>query len=332
MRSFETQQHSRSTRGEAIRVTRLICAFAALGVASRASAQGNPLLLPTQHVTVPRAEYATGQKATINGLILSRNGDDMTIRNDNGTLTVATLTADTKIESPSGLFSLDRSPRDATSLLPGLIVQVKGVGGDRNNLVADKVTFRSSALKVAQQIAAGTLMLSHRVDANKDAFAQRITDSLDQVKSRLADSIDAITMRTRDSLEAIGARFDDLDDYDLREKATVNFATGSAELSDADKQQLDALVDAGTQLKGYLVEVTGYADATGTTMFNQRLSTQRADAVVQYLTQIKNVPVRRILNPTGFGETQPVASNGTAAGRAMNRRAEVRVLVNKGAQ
>lgn len=330
----EDERHSSAARSEAIRVAYIMCALAVLALAARASAQ-TPFRLPTQHVIVPKVDYAAGQNAKINGLILSRSGDDMTVRGDDGTVSIVTLTEATRISSPSGLFNLDRTRRDVTSLLPGLIVDVKGIGGDRGNLVADRISFRSSALRVAEQVAAGTLMLSHRVDANKDsadAFAQRITDSLEQAKARIADSIDAITERTRDSLEAIGARFDNLDTYDLRGKATVNFATGSAELSDAGKQQLDALVDAGMQLRGYLVEVTGYADATGSTSMNQRLSQRRADAVVEYLTQIKNVPVRRILNPTGFGETQPIGSNGTTAGRARNRRAEVRVLVNKAIQ
>jgi OOP family OmpA-OmpF porin len=52
--------------------------------------------------------------------------------------------------------------------------------------------------------------------------------------------------------------------------------------------------------------------------------------VVRYLTEQKDVPMRRVVNPTGYGSTDAVASNATPDGRAMNRRATVRVLVNKG--
>lgn len=330
MKWFTREQHGRSTHGEAIVLGAVTCAFAGLAMVSPVSAQ-TPVVLPTQHVTLPTNSYTSGQTAKISGLIVSRNGDDMTLRDDNGAFDVVTLTDDTKISSPSGLFNMDKTHRDVTSLLPGLIVEVKGTGGDRGNLVADKISFRSSALRVAQQIAAGTLALSHRVDANK-ASQDRINDSLERATARVADSLDALTARTSDSLAAIDARFDNLDNYDMSVKMSVSFATGSDVLSDNDKAQLDAMVDRAMQLKSYLIEVTGYADATGSTSLNQLLSDRRADAVVQYLTQVKNVPIRRILNPTGFGETQPVASNGTASGRAMNRRAEVRVLVNKAVQ
>ena len=54
---------------------------------------------------------------------------------------------------------------------------------------------------------------------------------------------------------------------------------------------------------------------------NFHLSDRRAAAVVDYFVAREGLPIRRMLNPTGFGEEQPVANNDTAAGRAMNRRA-----------
>jgi len=51
--------------------------------------------------------------------------------------------------------------------------------------------------------------------------------------------------------------------------------------------------------------------------------------VMDYFVREKGLPIRRMLNPTGFGEEQPVASNDSASGRAMNRRAEVKILVNR---
>jgi flagellar motor protein MotB len=63
---------------------------------------------------------------------------------------------------------------------------------------------------------------------------------------------------------------------------------------------------------------------------NQRLSMDRADAVIAYLIQNCNVPVRHIVAPGAMGEANPTASNETTQGRAENRRVEVTVLVNKG--
>jgi outer membrane protein OmpA-like peptidoglycan-associated protein len=59
------------------------------------------------------------------------------------------------------------------------------------------------------------------------------------------------------------------------------------------------------------------------------LSRRRAEAVVAYLEEVNGVPLRRVLTPTGMGTSQPVADNSTAEGRALNRRVEVKILVNR---
>jgi len=63
---------------------------------------------------------------------------------------------------------------------------------------------------------------------------------------------------------------------------------------------------------------------------NQKLSMDRAQNVIAFLLQNCNVPVRHIIAPGAMGEVAPVASNETKAGRAENRRVEVKVLLNKG--
>lgn len=321
MRWNERKTQSRIVYDGAITVALMLGALTVPAFVSPAGAQQQPLRLPTQHVTVPQKTYTRDEGAKIKGLIIARDGDDMTIRDETGYLDVVTLTNDTKISSPSGLFKTERKRRDVTSLLPGLIVEVHGSGGSRGNLVAARISFHSSALRVAEQIAAGEVALSGRIDAT--------TDSTDALKMRVADSLASITARARDSLNGINARFDDIDRYDAQDSATVNFAVGKAELTDEGKRALDAIAEHGRHLTGYLVEVRGYADTTGRVSFNQELSARRADAVVSYLTQSGKVPLRRILNPTGFGTTDPVAPNYTPEGRAMNRRAEVRLIVNR---
>ena len=63
---------------------------------------------------------------------------------------------------------------------------------------------------------------------------------------------------------------------------------------------------------------------------NRALSQRRADTVIRYLVENHSIPLRRIVTPYGFGETNPVAENNSRDGRAQNRRVEVKLLVNKG--
>ena len=76
------------------------------------------------------------------------------------------------------------------------------------------------------------------------------------------------------------------------------------------------------------VEVNGYCDAIGTPAYNLKLSQRRAEAVAVYLED-KGIPASQLI-PQGFGKTHFVATNGTAEGRAENRRVEIKILVNKG--
>ena len=82
--------------------------------------------------------------------------------------------------------------------------------------------------------------------------------------------------------------------------------------------------------KGYVIQVAGFADSVGNAASNQVLSKERAPAVVAYLLQDCSVPVGRIVAPGEMGKSNPAASNETSSGRSENRRAEVKLLVNKG--
>src|SRR5439155_13773837 len=113
-------------------------------------------------------------------------------------------------------------------------------------------------------------------------------------------------------------------------QATVKFASGSFKILPADQQRLKQLAQTATGLNGYIIEVVGYTDTTGSAEINTKLSEDRAKAVVTCLIQQGKVPIRHIVAPGAMGEYGPAASNETKNGRAENRRVEVRVLVNKG--
>jgi OmpA-OmpF porin, OOP family len=104
----------------------------------------------------------------------------------------------------------------------------------------------------------------------------------------------------------------------------------SSVLSEDAKAALAELAAQAKTERAYVIEVTGFASADGGENLNRRLSQQRADAVVRYLAEFHMIPLRRIITPFGYGESQPVADNTTREGREQNRRVEVKILVNKG--
>ncbi|MNQ68853.1 Outer membrane porin F precursor [compost metagenome] len=105
----------------------------------------------------------------------------------------------------------------------------------------------------------------------------------------------------------------------------VHFQFDKATLTQADKGVLDKIA---TRLKGEApnaqLTVTGHTDSVGSDAYNQKLSDKRAHSVVEYLIQ-EGVPRSSFVSVAGAGESQPVAENKTADGRAMNRRTEIKI-------
>lgn len=107
------------------------------------------------------------------------------------------------------------------------------------------------------------------------------------------------------------------------------FQTGSADLSDEARQNLDKVARAlQLQSKDTKVTIEGHTDTTGATASNEDLSKRRADAVRGYLTQ-RGVD-GAMLESIGKGEADPVANNATNDGRASNRRADIEVKLPEG--
>ena len=102
-------------------------------------------------------------------------------------------------------------------------------------------------------------------------------------------------------------------------KLKVNFAFDSAVVQEQYFNDLRELADFLKRFEDLQVDVEGHSDSTGPADYNQQLSQRRADAVVDMLVNQYGIAARR-LEPRGYGESQPVASNDTAAGRAENRR------------
>ncbi len=269
----------------------------------------------------PTVSYTAGEKAKLTGLIISRDSDELLVRDETtNRVSRVTFTAETTISSPSGFLNLGHTPREPSTLIAGLIIAINGTGASRGTLMARSISFRAQDLRVARQIAAGEVELRAR-ERQTAAVAAATRDSLAHAKERARDSLDAVNLRI--------AR---LDVYDLRVRGTVYFAPNSAALTSEGEAILDDVVDKSQRLEGYVIEVTGYTDDVGTAAAQEELSARRADVVTAYLTVSRSVPLRRIVGPTGVGALRPAATNSTEEGRALNRRVELRVLVSRGMQ
>ncbi len=105
----------------------------------------------------------------------------------------------------------------------------------------------------------------------------------------------------------------------------VYFGTGHANLSSEDKQTLQELIDLMTEYPDLNVEIGGHTDNVGSSEINLKLSQDRANNVAQYVAS-KNISLARI-QPVGYGESRPMASNDDEiGGRELNRRIEVVVI------
>jgi len=289
------------------------------------------------------------------GMIKSRTGETLIVSSAEGNVTVV-LTDDTKTRDKKGLLGMRKEQMSNTVLIPGLKVDVDGVPGAHfGQIVAKTITVDGDDLETAQMIQSGLHPTAEQVAANVRTLAahqQGIAANQQGVaankqgvaanKAQLAGQSDRIetnqqnlaahTQKIEQNMKDIQEntdRFRALSEYDTKGEATVKFTVGSVKISPEDKEELKQLAQTATSLTGYIIEVMGYADASGSAEMNTKLSEDRAKAVVTYLIQQGNVPVRHIVAPGAMGEYGPAASNETQAGRAENRRVEVKVLVNK---
>lgn len=104
---------------------------------------------------------------------------------------------------------------------------------------------------------------------------------------------------------------------------SIYFDLNSARLQKRSYAPLDELVQILKDNPGYRLAIESHTDNTGTNVYNQRLSNNRSASVMNYLVS-KGIDASR-LTATGYGEEKPIASNDSAAGRALNRRSELKL-------
>jgi len=104
---------------------------------------------------------------------------------------------------------------------------------------------------------------------------------------------------------------------------TILFGTDQSTIKDQAAQKLQQIATSmGQRFNGGRIRIYGYTDAQGSASYNKELAEQRAAAVQTWLVQNGNINADNVsLHPVG--ESRPVASNATAAGRQQNRRVEI---------
>ena len=162
--------------------------------------------------------------------------------------------------------------------------------------------------------------------ADRANTAAQAANTAAQAADRKADTANQGVQQANNRITTLESRINSINDnYTASDTQTVVFKLNSSVLSDEDKSTLDRI--AGTvsgQRQGYLIELQGYTDSTGTENYNLGLSERRAESVERYLVG-KNIPLWRI-SIVGLGEANPVADNKTQTGREQNRRVQIRVL------
>ena len=177
--------------------------------------------------------------------------------------------------------------------------------------------------------------VSGEVEKSSAATEKHIADvssQLEQTQSQVGQHEQRITQldkATKDALdraEQAGKLAEGKFNYSVvLSDDNSHFPLNGHELSDAARQQLDEFVDhLKSDNKNVYLEIQGHTDSTGPSSYNERLGEERAEAVRLYLNQ-KGVALNRMAT-ISYGESQPVDSNHTRAGRAKNRRVVIIVL------
>jgi OmpA-OmpF porin, OOP family len=136
-----------------------------------------------------------------------------------------------------------------------------------------------------------------------------------------ADAANTLAQQTGTKLDTT---IQNLDNYKLMSTEPVYFGFGKSVLTKDEQAKLDDAAQKLGGMKGYIIEVEGFADRTGNLVYNRELSRKRADTVVHYLAVEHNIPLRSI-RELGVGSDFPDANNKTREARKENRRVDVKI-------
>lgn len=236
------------------------------------------------------ATSAPAEVVKVEGIIVTNKDGKLTVKTPQGDQTI-TLAPDARIRSVSGPLGGQKETVPATALIPGLPIAIDADNAS-GSLVAQDIEYKEKDYKTAAQIQAGVQETARREEELRSAYSKMGT-------------------------------------WDIRAEENIYFKTGSAAISAADKKKLSDLAGNAAAINGYVISVLGYADPTGNAAANERLSNQRAQAVINYLKQSGKVAPGKVLGASAMGEMKiPTDEPNSAAAYQSARRVTVRVLTS----
>ena len=276
------------------------------------------------------------------GVVVKREPDSFTMaETTGGSTTTVLLTENTEVKShKKGVFRGSKEYA-AGYILRGLRLEVDGTRNSDGAIVADKIRFDEQDLRTAQALKAtldpAEAELNAKLKAQQEE-QERLAGQIEENRALTAaaqasaDAAAESANKAQNTADRANNRINGLDDFDPIKTITVNFVSGSATLGPKAKATIDeAAAWVKTQnTNGWVMAVIGYADTTGNSQRNIDLSERRANAVIYYIVSKYKMNLNRLVQPFGYGQLEPVAENKTKAGRAKNRRVEIRLMVNKG--
>ena len=294
------------------------------------------------------------QEVKVRGVILERSADSFTLREYRGTERMVNLDSLTEVKEEKKNFLRPPLAYTPGDLIPGLDVQVEGLIMS-GRILAETIRFTQDALRVARAITTRVEPIEtglaqaqmglettgaelKSLEAHTEQQGQKLSGDIDDLADAMMankSEVERVGVQAAAAVsgaEAANQRLSQLDQYQSEDQLTIHFPAGSATISGQDQAQLDVLAERIAQRKGYLIEIRGFASSDGNPDFNRQLSQRRADQVRRYLVEHHPISLRRFLMPLGYGATQPAGDNATPEGRQMNRRVEVRLLLNPGLQ
>lgn len=236
------------------------------------------------------AVAADDTKTRFKGVITAVQGDTITVVDQSRTAHTVDVSSDTVYKKTKGLTNVIHEKTDRSVLAAGLPVTVEGAASG-DHVDAREISFRSEDLRTTRQIQAGMATTNAEVGA-------------------------------------MNKRMDEFGTYEQLDAAEVTFDSGSATLSGKARSDLDAFAAKAKQTHNYAVVLQGFTDATGNAAANQRLSTQRANAVANYLQQHAGLAPGRVRAGDGMG-VAPDAGSGSNSGA---RKVVAKLVVDKGVQ
>ena len=300
------------------------------------------LVLPAGAQQKSGAAITSGAKTKVQGIILKQEGDGFRMRDQAGTEISVHLASNAKIEQKKDNLFGHSTKYTSAQLVRGLYVEVEGRGDSSGGITADKVKFSKDSARVADSVNSTVVPVENRLGEAENRVtateenAKRLSGQLDELSqvANLAKGGAAAAQETADvAVEGVNKtndRISSLDDYDVQKTETIAFKVGSWVLSKDAKATLDDIANQAKGAKGFVIEIRGFASSDGGENSNRTLSQKRSEAVMHYLAENHDIPLRRMVTPLGYGEAMPVADNSTRDGRMQNRRAEVSILVSKG--